>query len=132
MKIIRVGHSDNATFGVLKTDDDMPFAVTAELPWKDNQVGVSCIPKGTYECKRIISPKFGETFEIIDVPGRTHILFHKGNNPPADSKGCILIAEEFGTLNGEAAILASGRGFAEFLQKVKNLDSFILNIISCE
>jgi hypothetical protein len=124
MKIIRVAYADNATFGVFINDDGMPFAVTAELTWLNNEVGVSCIPTGIYTCRRIISPRFGETFEIEEVPGRTHILFHKGNVPAADSKGCILVGEQF----EPPGIAYSGKGFGEFMSLLKDVNSFILVI----
>lgn len=125
MKIIRISYSKNATFGVFLNELDMPFAVTAELPWKDNMVGLSCIPAGTYTCKRTISPHFGETFEITEVPRRTHILFHKGNIPMQDSKGCILVGEQF----EPPGIIHSGHGFGEFMSLLKGIESFNLTIV---
>ena len=63
---------------------------TLERPWKDNTPEISCIPTGEYLCKRTNSPKFGETFEITNVPNRTHILMHSGNYV-TDSTGCVLL-----------------------------------------
>ena len=63
---------------------------TLERPWKDNTPEISCIPTGEYLCKRTNSPKFGETFEITNVPNRTHILMHSGNYV-TDSIGCVLL-----------------------------------------
>lgn len=125
MKLIRVSYSKNAVFGVFLNELDMPFAVTAEPPWRDNMVGLSCIPTGEYICKRTVSPHFGETFEVTGVPGRTHILFHKGNIPLQDSKGCILLGEQF----EPPGIQHSGHGFGEFMGLTKGEDSFTLTII---
>ena len=61
---------------------------TIELPWKDNEVRVSCIPAGTYTVKQHTSPSKGSCFEIQDVPGRTHILLHVANWAK-DVLGCI-------------------------------------------
>ena len=94
LSLLRVGESERGTFGVLR-QGTIPFAVTLEPPWKDNTVGLSAIPPGTYRCVRMQSPHFGETFEITNVPGRSHVLFHKGNKLE-DTEGCILVAEEFG------------------------------------
>ena len=126
LKLKRVADNEDATFGVL-INGDIPFAVTLEPAWEDNKKGISCIPTGPYRCKRIKSPKFGDTFEILDVLERTHILFHKGNSE-RNTQGCVLIAEEFGKLNGKAAVLASGRGFAEFMSILKEVDEFELTI----
>ena len=126
LKLKRVAENEDATFGVL-VNGDTPFAVTLEPSWEDNKKGISCIPSGPYSCKRVKSPRFGDTFEILDVEGRTHILFHKGNSE-RNTQGCVLIAEEFGILNGKAAVLASGRGFTEFMSILKEVDEFDLII----
>ena len=126
LKLKRVADNEDATFGVL-INGNIPFAVTLEPAWEDNKKGISCIPSGPYSCKRVKSPKFGDTFEILDVEERTHILFHKGNSE-RNTQGCVLIAEEFCRLNGKAAVLASGRGFTEFMSILKEIDEFDLII----
>lgn len=51
-----------------------------ELPWRDNQVDISCIPEGTYKIKKRFSPSRGyEVLEYQDVPDRTYIQIHPGN-----------------------------------------------------
>lgn len=110
-------------------DDDLPFCVTLERPWRDNRRNVSCIPSGTYVCKRIISPKFGETFEVTDVVDRSHILFHKGNLAE-DTHGCIIVGELFDPLEGEHAVLSSGKAFREFRHILDGEYQFTLVISS--
>lgn len=95
----------------------------------DNQQNISCIPAGTYICKRVISPKFGETFEVTYVPGRSHILFHKGNLAE-DTHGCIIVGEYFDPLYGEHAVLSSGKAFKEFFAILDGIDEFTLVISS--
>lgn len=63
----------------------------------------------------------------MNVPDRNDILFHIANTVK-DLKGCIGIAEEFGVLNGKPAVLASGRGYAEFMEKLHGTNKFILEI----
>ncbi len=127
LTIKRLETGSQGTFGVL-INNGVPFVLTLERQWLDNQVGKSCIPEGGYLCKRVKSPKFGNTFEVTDVEGRTHILFHKGNLDD-HSHGCILIGEKFSTLNGSAAILESRQGFNEFMLLLEDDDEFTLNII---
>ena len=127
MKLIRVSKAQTGTYGVL-LQGAIPFAVTLERPWLDNQVGVSCIPSGTYTCKRVHSPKFGTTFEVCDVPGRSEILFHKGNIDD-DSHGCILVGESFNQVLGKPGITSSAQGFAEFVQITLMTESFPLEIV---
>lgn len=125
--ILRTAKLEEGTFGVIHCAG-VPFALTAELPWKQNQPRISCIPSGRYICKRVKSPKFGDTFEIAEVAGRDHILFHKGNIPINDSLGCILLGEQFEPLNGKTAILQSGKAVQEFMDKTKGMDEFPLYI----
>ena len=126
MRLIRIARNPTATYGVL-IQGDIPFAVTVERPWLDNKKGESCIPAGEYECKRVDSPKFGNTFEVTNVPDRSAILFHKGNISD-DSHGCILVGEMFNSVLGKPGITASKEGFAEFLHLTSLTNSFTLNI----
>ena len=126
----RIAHREDGTFGVL-LDGDAPFALTLERPWLDNAVGKSCIPTGIYLCLRVQSPKFGNTFEVTNVFGRSHILFHKGNIDD-DTHGCILIGEEYTPWSdGSVSIARSGYGFTEFLDRLENRDQFGLTIVTC-
>jgi hypothetical protein len=123
----RVSQNDFATYGVL-VRDSTAFVTTLERPWKENARRESCIPAGTYLCRRVKSPKFGDTFEIVGVPDRSAILFHKGNLP-TDSLGCILIGESFNPVGGKPGITSSAEGFAEFLKLQKGVNTFTLAII---
>lgn len=64
---------------------------------------------------------------MVGVPGRSEILFHKGN-VDEDSHGCIIIGEQFESLNGKIAVLASAKGFSEFLDRLNNRVFFTLEI----
>lgn len=124
----RIASLEFATFGVLlDRASGIPFAVTLEDPWLENLPFASCIPPGTYSCDRIGSPKFGETFEVTHVPGRTHVLFHKGNTAD-DTQGCVLVGEQFEAVNGQPGIIACGKGFSEFLERLRGEKSFQLYI----
>lgn len=128
MKLLlsRVSLAPHATYGVL-IHQRVPFGLTLERPWLGNKPLVSCIPSGTYECVRVNSPKFGNTFQVTNVPGRAAILFHKGNLAD-DSHGCILVGEQFGAVNGLPGIVASKEGFAEFLSLTRDVNQFTLEI----
>jgi len=65
---------------------------TLERPWKDNELGVSCIPAGMYKFRRDTHGRF-QWFAVLDVLGRTHIEFHEGTKP-THSEGCILMSNE--------------------------------------
>jgi hypothetical protein len=131
MKLIikRIATGDNGTFGVVMYND-IPFALTLERQWLNNQRGISCIPAGKYICKRVNSPKFGNTFEITNVPDRSSILFHKGNLDD-DSHGCVLVGEQFEPINGSPGIVASAHGYNEFMLITSNINQFELDILWC-
>ena len=125
-KLIRIAYIPDGTFGVL-LDEDIPFCLTLEREWKDNEENISCIPRGSYLCKWVQSPKFGDTFEVFDVPKHTHILFHKGNIED-DSEGCIIIGEQFHKYKGKISLKASREGYREFKQRTHFLMEFELEI----
>lgn len=62
---------------------------TIELPFKDNQLGISCIPEGRYELKKRYSAKYQWHLHLQDVPGRSLILIHPANVAAKELKGCI-------------------------------------------
>ena len=116
----------DGTFGVM-LDDNLPFAVTLEREWIFNQKGVSCIPNGNYTCRRVDSPKFGNTFEVTNVLNRSEILFHKGNIRD-DSHGCIILGEQYEPIMGKNGVVSSGKAFEEFLKRTEGIDEFILHV----
>jgi hypothetical protein len=76
-----------------------------ELPWKQNQRSISCIPEGTYDVV-----KEGPTekrpyvyFRILNVPDRSGILMHRGNYT-RQILGCQLPGEKFVDLNKDGML----------------------------
>jgi hypothetical protein len=71
---------------------------TLEEELQANQRSISAIPAGVYRCARTVYQKHGFlTFEIMDVPGRSRILFHPGNTEE-DTEGCVLVGGSLGSL----------------------------------
>ena len=127
VELIRLENSHQyGTFGVLKIGKQV-FCVTLEPPNFDNMRNTSCIPAGQYLCSRIESPNFGETYEVRHVPNRSHILFHAGNWV-RNTEGCILLAQHYGKLQGNRAVLNSGATFRRFLSELGDYDTFSLTI----
>lgn len=87
---------------------------TIELPWKDNQYQVSCIPEGKYFIEKRYSRRFGWHLEIMDVPNRSLILYHPANNALKELEGCIAAVSQ---LSGPGLGLQSKKAFI----KLKNL-----------
>ncbi|MGM5482318.1 MAG: DUF5675 family protein [Nanobdellota archaeon] len=111
---------------------------TIELPWKDNQVNISCIPQGIYTVKKYNSPKYGKCFLVQEVPGRTYILFHYGNwagdrskGYRSNSLGCILVGKRAAVIYGQRAVANSRVAMSEFMDSAKDTESFELTIKDC-
>jgi len=73
---------------------------TLELPWKNNERNISCIPLGIYDVKKRTSKKFGDHFHVLNVQGRSYILLHPGNFY-TDIRGCILVGQDIEDINGD-------------------------------
>ena len=72
-----------------------------ELPFRNNNIRVSCIPLGHYNGIKSVSARNGNVLNILNVVGRTNIQVHKGNFYN-NSTGCILVGEEYAYINGDA------------------------------
>jgi len=126
LEIIRVEDSyQYGVFGILLISTEI-FCVTLEPPEFENMKNFACIPAGQYECVRILS-RFGTTYEIINIPNRTKVLFHPGNRVE-DTEGCVCLAEKFGKLKGDRAILNSGKTFLDFMNTMQSYPEFRLTI----
>ena len=127
LKLVRVTEHKDATLGVLCIDD-RPMFVTLEDKWRDNERQVSCIPKGKYEIIAHSSPKFGRTFQVMNVPDRDAILIHAGNTHK-DTHGCILLGLMYGLLGTDSAILSSRAAMEQFMQLMASDSKATLEII---
>lgn len=130
MKIInlhRLPYTENGVFGVFTGANGYPFAVSYERPWILNRSNVSCIPAGEYICRSKVSPNKGFVYELQDVPGRTYIYIHIGNDI-GDTKGCILIAEAFEERYNEPFVENSTRAFNQLKNIIEPDAEFILRI----
>lgn len=68
---------------------------TIELPWKNNEATVSCIPEGNYFIRKRYSNKFKWHLEVMNVENRRFILIHPANNALLELKGCIAPVTQF-------------------------------------
>ena len=116
------------TFGILLVEGQV-FCVTLEPYDMDNMKSISNIPAQQYICEKYKSPSYGRTFKIMNVPGRSDVLFHAGNYAK-NTKGCILLAQYFGKLRGDRAVLNSGITFKKFMAIMED-DYFLLTIVEC-
>jgi len=127
VELIRLEEDEEfGTFGVLKINKQT-FCVPLEPPDRENMPFRSSIPAQQYTCKRHESQKFGETFIVTKVPARDRVLFHAGNVVD-DTEGCIILAQHYGKLRGDRAVLNSGNTFRAFMERMEEHDAFHLTI----
>lgn len=118
-------HQPDCTLGVMNYKGFRCF--TLELPWKNNQQDISCIPAGWYNCRKIVSGKHGKCIEICDVVGRTLVRIHPANYT-RDLLGCIAVGASLVDLDRDG-IMDTGTSKATMTKMMSALPaSFILEI----
>ena len=105
---------DDCTIGRLTYNDFQCLAL--ELPWRENQQNISCIPYGNYDCEKYMSGTHGECIAVLDVEDRTHIRIHKGNFTH-QILGCILVGDGIKDINrdGVPDVINSAKTLKELL-----------------
>lgn len=110
----RVYLADRALGSIISPNGGL-ICKTLELPWKDNQRSISCIPEGKYlvtlsgpvlqddpnteeDESGGRHPRNYAHYIVHKVPGRSGILIHRGKTPEW-SKGCITVGGRFGNFN---------------------------------
>lgn len=119
-------NSDFGTLGILKVNKEI-FCCTLEPNDMENTPYISSIPAQQYTCKRYSSSKYPNTFQIMDVPNRSKILFHPGNKIK-DTAGCILLGKMFYDLAYDRGIANSGATFNRFISTMEPYSEFHLTI----
>lgn len=77
---------------------------TIELPWKNNERNISCIPAGVYEAMAIERYSNSEyAIWLQDVPKRSEILIHTANHVN-QLLGCIAPGVRFKDINDDGKI----------------------------
>jgi len=112
-----------------------PRLITLERPDWDNQKDISCIPTGTYLCKRgkmwigkDSERHLLETFLVTNVPGRSDIGFHPANYY-RELRGCIALGNII-DFDNNSGIGDSRRGFQKFMEILEGKTEFTLIIKS--
>ncbi|MDP4213286.1 MAG: DUF5675 family protein [Bacteroidota bacterium] len=87
LELIRKYFTEGTNGEILYRDRLMVYSI--ELPWKNNQARVSCIPEGRYELVKRWSLRFNWHLQVMNVPQRSFILIHPANDASRELKGCI-------------------------------------------
>ena len=133
VNIYRGKPTDEGTFGIVAFKEKRWYSL--ELPDKNNQKNISCIPQGEYICKIRYSPHFKRnTYHLQNVKDRTYILIHSANLAGDKDKGyqshlngCIALGKSRGSMknkhgNPQRAIFTSAVAVREFMEAMNNED----------
>ena len=93
--LIRDTFTKESTLGELYLNGER-MCDTLELPWKNNERRISCIPEGEYKV-RLRTARESASRDYLhllvkEVQSRDYILFHRGNSAK-DTRGCILVGQ---------------------------------------
>ncbi len=102
--------------------------LTVERPWLKNAPSVSCIPDGLYDLRLSYFNK-GKypSYQVRDVPDRTHILIHVGNTSE-DVAGCIALGKNEGFVSMRWAVTESQKTFDQFMDVMNGVEEATLSI----
>lgn len=125
-------YSDKNDFG-FDLGDGQHGLHTLELPWKENQKRISCIPPDNYIAVRSMyysgdgvgGKRDYPCFELLDVPDRTEIKIHIGNYLK-NFLGCIGLGKKRDT--AVPAVWSSGEAFNLFMQYLDEIDKIEIEI----
>lgn len=110
----RFCYSPRGTFGSMIMPDGQHL-YTVERQWNDNKPSVSCIPEGTYLCVPRRYHRGGyKAIEVLDVPNRSHILFHRAN-VAEELAGCIAPGLKLGWYKNQWAVMSSTLAFRKLM-----------------
>jgi hypothetical protein len=104
----------DGTNGKLECDGKL-ICKTIELPWKNNERSVSCIPEGRYILEKRYSLKYKWHIHVTGVQNRSLILFHPANNAMKELNGCIAPVTK---LSGPGLGLLSRKAFRKLKDQV--------------
>lgn len=131
--ILRDDSSDEGTFGVAMFNGRTWHSL--ELPWRDNEPDLSCVPEGVYHASLVDSPRFKRMVYLLQgVPGRTRCEVHPANwagdttlGWHSDLEGCTTMGISVGELTPEGkapqlAVLNSDVAIDQLLQATGGAD----------
>ena len=100
---------------------------TLELPYKGNEKRKSSIPLGKYSVRKRASEKYGNHFEILNVPNRDLILIHQANYV-RELLGCIAVGSSHKDIDNDGVkdVINSKKTLKKLLELLP--DNFELEI----
>jgi len=135
LKIFRYFSNDKQTqsiFLLSKEGEPLCRGYMLELPWRENESNVSCIPPGEYCLKPRFTDDRGHHFMFVNVPDRTYILIHSGNYNH-DTHGCLLPGTGFTDINEDGLLdVVSSREKLNQLVRLIGDREILATIFDCQ
>lgn len=121
------------TLGSLYITPGVVQCKTMELPWRDNQRSISCIPEGVYYVIKQ-PPKDDRPypyFRFLSVPGRSGILIHRISYV-SGLKGCIGVGKEFKDMNNDGVpdMIRSSEALNELIELLPDMFTLVIKLKS--
>jgi len=124
-------------FGELEEDGEL-VAYTLEHAFEDGTTWNPILPAGKYTLQ--YGPhqlEHGPPFMTYEFPKvtswdgnkHTQILFHAGNFN-SDSKGCVLLGTQIGTLYGRPALISSTVAFEKFITRCAHATTIEVEVVN--
>lgn len=135
LELTRQQRRADGIFSQLTDESGNIVAQTLEHAFDDGNGGFAPkIPDGTYTCQRSPHRLDGMTsdfitFQVMNVPGHSNILFHWGNWNK-DSDGCILTGEAIAPSPEGQMVTNSKATWQAFMNLENGLDQFQLVVQS--
>jgi hypothetical protein len=133
MKLVR-GYTRVGCFSDWFNDAGELICHAVEKPWENNAPFVSCIPEGAYGLVEYASPKFGQTWAMLNHElgvglfvgdsDRYACLIHKANWPH-QVQGCIAPVSEFTVLGDKWAGSSSRAAYDKVIDEIEGGDTVL-------
>ncbi|MGR5284238.1 DUF5675 family protein [Vibrio maritimus] len=134
LRVRRKKQSKEATLGQLTIDGISKswFVLEPGGPDSIKEGSDKRIVAATYSINRYSSPKYPNSYEVMSVPGRSYILFHKGNYHE-ETEGCFMPGKTWGMKGDNYYVgnskTATGEVF-KILERRENIRVVITNDFS--
>ena len=132
LRLVRDELSENGTRGTLQTEAGEHICHTLELPWRNNEPQLSCIPAAPTHFRRRYSPHNKcVVFTATNVPGRTHINIEVANYV-RQLLGCIALGTARIDIDkdGIQDVAGSRAAFEAFMARMEGVEEFTLDIVN--
>lgn len=121
---------ERGTNGRIEVDGEL-ICYAIELPWRNNERRVSCIPEGRYALRKRYSSRFDWHLEVMGVADRSFILFHPANDALKELNGCIApVSQLTGVGKGTASRIAFSKLKELVYPKLERLEEVFLVVES--